>query len=45
MSKIKVEIQLSYDDLLNAIKQLNKTELEQFLSQIIVLIAQKKLLI
>lgn len=42
MSKIKVEIQLSSDELLNAIKQLNKTELEQLLSQILALIAQKK---
>jgi len=42
MSKIKVEIQLSSDELLNAIKQLNKTELEQLLSQILALIAQNK---
>ncbi len=42
MSKVKVEVQLSLDELFKAVEQLNKTDLERFLSQIIVLIAQRQ---
>lgn len=42
MSKVKVEVQLSLDELFKAVEQLNKTDLERFLSQIIALIAQRQ---
>jgi hypothetical protein len=42
MSTIKVEVQLSSEELLKAVEQLNLSELEQFVSQVIVLQAQRK---
>lgn len=42
MSIVKVEVQLSSEELLKAVKQLNLSELEQFVSQVIVLQAQRK---
>lgn len=42
MSTIKLEVQLSSQELLQTVKQLNDTELEQFLSQVIILNTQRK---
>jgi hypothetical protein len=42
VSIIKVEIQLSSEELLKAVEQLNLSELEQFVSEVIVLQAQRK---
>jgi hypothetical protein len=42
MSNVKVEVQLSSEELLKAVEQLNLSELEQFVSQVIVLQAQRK---
>jgi hypothetical protein len=42
MSTVKVEVQLSSEELLKAVEQLNLSELEQFVSQVIVLQAQRK---
>ncbi len=42
MSTVKVEVQLSSEELLKAVEQLNISELEQFVSQVIVLQAQRK---
>ncbi|MBD2604787.1 STAS/SEC14 domain-containing protein [Scytonema hofmannii FACHB-248] len=42
MSMVKVEVQLSSEELLKAVEQLNLSELEQFVSQVIVLQAQRK---
>ena len=42
MSILKVEVQLSSEELLKAVEQLNLSELEQFVSQVIVLKAQRK---
>ena len=42
MSIVKVEVQLSSEELLKAVEQLNLSELEQFVSQVIVLQAQRK---
>jgi len=42
MSTIHVEAQLSSDELLKAIRQLSLPELEQFVSQVIALQAQRK---
>ncbi|MBE9210655.1 STAS/SEC14 domain-containing protein [Nostoc sp. LEGE 06077] len=42
MSSVKVEVQLSSEELLKAVEQLNLSELEQFVSQVIVLQAQRK---
>jgi len=39
---VKVEVQLSSEELLKAVEQLNLSELEQFVSQVIVLQAQRK---
>jgi hypothetical protein len=44
MSTVKVEVQLSSEELLKAVEQLNLSELEQFVSQVIVLQAQRKAL-
>ncbi|MGI2904837.1 STAS/SEC14 domain-containing protein [Tolypothrix sp. VBCCA 56010] len=42
MSIVKVEVQLSSEELLKAVEQLNLSELEQFVSQVIILQAQRK---
>ncbi|MEC4816044.1 MAG: STAS/SEC14 domain-containing protein [Scytonema sp. PMC 1069.18] len=42
MSTIKVEVQLSSEELLKAVEQLDLSELEQFVSKVIVLQAQRK---
>ncbi|MBW4611973.1 MAG: STAS/SEC14 domain-containing protein [Desmonostoc vinosum HA7617-LM4] len=42
MSIVKVEVQLTSEELLKAVEQLNLSELEQFVSQVIVLQAQRK---
>ncbi|NJM70267.1 MAG: STAS/SEC14 domain-containing protein [Scytonema sp. RU_4_4] len=42
MSIVKVEVQLSSEELLKAVEQLSLSELEQFVSQVIVLQAQRK---
>lgn len=42
MSIVKLEVQLSSDELLKAVEQLNQAELERFVSQIIILQAQRK---
>jgi LAS superfamily LD-carboxypeptidase LdcB len=42
MSIVKLEVQLSSAELLKAVEQLNLSELEQFVSQVIVLQAQRK---
>ncbi|MBD2453341.1 STAS/SEC14 domain-containing protein [Nostoc sp. FACHB-87] len=42
MSVVKVEVQLSSEELLKAVEQLNLSELEQFVAQVIVLQAQRK---
>lgn len=42
MSKVKVEVQLLSKDLLKAVEQLNQEDLEQFVSQVIELQAQRK---
>lgn len=42
MSIVKVEVQLSSEELLKAVEQLNLSELEQFVSQVLVLQAQRK---
>ncbi|HLP91847.1 MAG TPA: STAS/SEC14 domain-containing protein [Nostocaceae cyanobacterium] len=42
MSTIKLEIQLSAQELLKAVEQLSQSELEQFVSQVIAIQAQKK---
>ncbi|WP_427160782.1 STAS/SEC14 domain-containing protein [Aliinostoc sp. HNIBRCY26] len=42
MSIVKVEVNLSSEDLLKAVEQLNLSELEQFVSQVIALQAQRK---
>lgn len=41
MAIVKVETELSTDKLLKAVGQLNKSELEQFVSQVINLRAQR----
>ncbi|MFB2919107.1 MULTISPECIES: hypothetical protein [Aerosakkonema] len=42
MSTVKVEIQLSSEDLLKAVEQLSQPDLERFVSQVIALQAQRK---
>lgn len=42
MSSVKVEVQLSSEELLKAVEQLNLSELEQFVAQVIILQAQRK---
>jgi hypothetical protein len=42
MSKVKVEVQLLSKDLLKAVEQLSQEDLEQFVSQVIELQAQRK---
>ena len=42
MSTVKVEIQLSSQELLKAVEQLSLTDLEQFVSQVLLLQAQRK---
>ena len=42
MSTVKLEIQLSSQQLLQTVEQLDDTELEQFLSQVIILHTQRK---
>jgi len=42
MSTVKVEIQLLSSELLKAVEQLNQSDLEQFVSQVIALQAQRK---
>ena len=42
MSTIKVEIQISSEDLLKAVEHLSQPELERFVSQVIALQAQRK---
>jgi len=42
MSTIKVEVQLSSEELLKAVAQLSQPDLEQFLSQVLLLQAQRK---
>ncbi|MBD2181240.1 STAS/SEC14 domain-containing protein [Planktothrix sp. FACHB-1355] len=42
MSTVKVEIQLSSEDLLKAVEQLSQPDLEIFVSQVIALQAQRK---
>lgn len=42
MSIVKVEVQLSSEQLLKAVEQLNQPDLERFVSQIIALQAQRK---
>lgn len=42
MSTVKLEIQLSSQELLKAVEQLNKSEFEEFVSKIIILHTQKK---
>ncbi|NET01281.1 MAG: STAS/SEC14 domain-containing protein [Sphaerospermopsis sp. SIO1G2] len=42
MSTVKLELQLSSQELLMAVEQLNGPELEEFVSQIIILHTQKK---
>lgn len=42
MSTIKLEVQLSAQELLKAVEQLSQSELEQFVSQVIAIQAQKK---
>jgi L-lysine 2,3-aminomutase len=44
MSTVKVEVQLSSDELLKAVEQLNQTDLERFVSQVIAIQAQRKAL-
>jgi L-lysine 2,3-aminomutase len=44
MSTVKVEVQLSSDELLKAVEQLNQTDLERFVSQVIAIQAQQKAL-
>ncbi|HYW19495.1 MAG TPA: STAS/SEC14 domain-containing protein [Nodularia sp. (in: cyanobacteria)] len=41
MPTMKVELQLSSDDLLKAVEQLNQADLKQFISQVIALQAQR----
>lgn len=42
MSTIKVEVQLSSEELLKAVAQLSQPDLEQFVSQVLLLQAQRK---
>jgi hypothetical protein len=42
MSTVKVEVQLQSGDLLKAVEQLSKDDLEQFVSQVIALQAQRQ---
>ena len=42
MSTVKVEVQLSSEELLKAVEQLNQPDLERFISQILLLQAQRK---
>ncbi|MBW4645234.1 MAG: hypothetical protein KME23_19945 [Goleter apudmare HA4340-LM2] len=42
MSTVKVEVQLSAEDLLKAIEQLSQVDLEQFVSQVLALQARRK---
>ncbi|MEH2363369.1 STAS/SEC14 domain-containing protein [Nostoc sp.] len=42
MSIVKVEVQLSSEELLKAVEQLNQPDLERFVSQVIALQAQRK---
>jgi hypothetical protein len=42
MSTVKLEVQLSSEELLKAVEQLNQSELEQFVSKVIALQAQRK---
>lgn len=42
MSTVKVEVQLSSEELLKAVEQLNQPDLERFVSQILALQAQRK---
>ncbi|MEH2381539.1 MAG: STAS/SEC14 domain-containing protein [Nostoc sp.] len=42
MSTVKVEVQLSSEELLKAVEQLNQPDLERFVSQVIALQAQRK---
>ncbi len=42
MSTVKVEVQLSSEELLKAVEQLNQPDLERFVSQILLLQAQRK---
>lgn len=42
MSTVKVEVQMRSQDLLKAVEQLSQADLEQFVSQVIVLQAQRK---
>ncbi|MDB9372694.1 hypothetical protein [Nodularia sphaerocarpa] len=41
MPTMKVELQLSSEDLLKAVEQLNQADLKQFISQVIALQAQR----
>ncbi len=42
MSTVKLELNLSSEDLLKAVEQLNQADLEEFVSQVIALQAQRK---
>ncbi|WP_042341296.1 DUF790 family protein [Calothrix sp. PCC 7507] len=42
MSTVKVEVQLSSEELLKAVEQLSQADLERFVSQVIALQAQRK---
>ncbi|WP_236556934.1 hypothetical protein [Calothrix sp. PCC 7507] len=42
MSTVKVEVQLSSEELLKAVEQLSQGDLERFVSQVIALQAQRK---
>lgn len=42
MSTVKVEVQLSSEELLKAVEQLNQPDLERFVSQVLALQAQRK---
>ncbi|MEA5554687.1 STAS/SEC14 domain-containing protein [Anabaena cylindrica UHCC 0172] len=42
MSTVKIEIQLSSEVLLQAVQQLNQLDLEQFISQVMILHTQRK---
>ncbi|TAE54581.1 MAG: STAS/SEC14 domain-containing protein [Nostocales cyanobacterium] len=42
MSTVKLELQLSSQELLSAVEQLNESEFEEFVSQIIILHTQRK---